>query len=203
MKTKLLINLLTFASVASVIISGGCARQSASEEKSYSNPAASPQEVKTAAPESAAEAPTPVKKDSAKSTGEKTDQTGAAGNSLIGVIKTPPEDGFGCYLVLPADIDKTSDKRRYLLVVEDDGSGLMNVGGSDTRLKNEKSSEVKSSGGKKRFVWIYSANAVKVTVNLTQTKTSNDGENTHFDAVIKADKDGRTQSMQAKGFCGG
>ncbi|MGI8555420.1 MAG: hypothetical protein ACR2LT_03570, partial [Pyrinomonadaceae bacterium] len=38
----------------------------------------------------------------------------AAQNSLIGIIKTPPSNGFGCYFVPPADINKNSGERRYL-----------------------------------------------------------------------------------------
>lgn len=125
-----------------------------------------------------------------------------AQNSLVGTIKTPPS-GFGCYFVPPADINKDSTERRYLFIVEDAGGGLMNVGGSDLSLANEKSYSIKSLKGKKRFVWTFGGSGVKTTINLTQTKTSNDGENTHFDAVIKVSKGSRTQSIQAKGFCGG
>lgn len=121
-----------------------------------------------------------------------------AQKSLIGIVEKPPE-GFGCYFVMPADINKTSDKRRYLFIGEDDGSGLMNIGGSDLKLTRGKSSQ----NGKNKSVLTYSTGKVKVTLNLTQTKTTNDGADTHFDALIKAVKGAQTQSIRAKGFCGG
>lgn len=123
----------------------------------------------------------------------------SAQKSLIGVVEAPPEGGFGCYFVMPADIDKASDERRYLFLDDEDGNALMNIGGSDMKLTRNKSSQ----NGKNKSVWTFSAGKVKVTLNLTQTKTTNDGENTYFDALIKAVKGAQTQSIRAKGFCGG
>lgn len=121
---------------------------------------------------------------------------------LIGTIKAKAEDGYGCYFVPPADVDKISSKRNYLLLVDDDDTALMNIDGRDVKLKPGKSAEAKRSAGKK-FVWNFSSEEVKVELSLTETETSNEGENSHYDAVIKIQKGATIESVKAKGFCGG
>ena len=87
-------------------------------------------------------------------------------------------------------------------MIYDDGSGLMNLDGDDRKLTrlNPNSSD---TGKGKKAVWIFSVNDYKVTLNLTITGTSNDGENTNLNAVVKVVKNGVEQTVAAKGFCGG
>lgn len=130
-------------------------------------------------------------------------QTVSQKEKLIGFLDTANALGFGCYFVPPADFEKISTERRYLFLLDDDGKGLINVGGEDLKLKPEKSYEIKPRNGKKRFVWNYGFGNVKAVFNLTQINTANDGSDTYFDAVITVTKASQKQSIQAKGFCGG
>lgn len=119
---------------------------------------------------------------------------------LVGTFKVKL-DGFGCYFVPPEDIDKRSDLRRYLFTDDDDGVGTMKIAGRSVRLKIERAYEVKSRN--KKFVWIYADGNTKVRFDLTQTETTNEGSNVHYDAVITVQKGAQKRSIKAKGFCGG
>ena len=123
--------------------------------------------------------------------------------SIIGNIIKPTEIGVGCYFVPPADINKSSDERRYLVLIDDDGNGLINLDGEDRQMIRQKSEQTNQPKGKKEVLWLFSAGKFKIKLNLKITGTSNDDENTHFNATIEVNKDERKQTLAAKGFCGG
>ncbi len=123
-------------------------------------------------------------------------------SSLIGILETKSDGGYVCYLAPLSESNKMASDRRYYFL-DDDLGGTMNIEGKDVFLELSKSYEIKPRRGKKRVVWEFRSPGITARFDLTVTKTTNDGANVHYDALINVTKGKRKDSVRAKGFCGG
>ncbi|MGB7208946.1 MAG: ankyrin repeat domain-containing protein [Pyrinomonadaceae bacterium] len=126
--------------------------------------------------------------------------TTTAQSKGIGFVKSDRD--FGCYMSPISDANKMASERRYYFLDNESG-GIMNIDGEEVLLNRTRSYEIKQLKGKKRLVWMFNSQNTAVRFDLIVTKTANEGEAVFYDALMTVTKDGKKQSVKAKGFCGG
>ncbi|MGI9034985.1 MAG: hypothetical protein ACR2GD_02985 [Pyrinomonadaceae bacterium] len=127
--------------------------------------------------------------------------------SLVGTIKQRPEDGYGCYAVLPKDWDAEWDKRPYIFYITDNGgvtpdNGKMNIEGKDVKLKVKSQTEKKEEGGKTYVDWVYENENVRAHFEMEISERL-DSSAVVYDGRVIVSTYSKMQTVQIKAFCGG
>lgn len=131
--------------------------------------------------------------------------------SLIGTFKLAESDyGCGCAFQRPVDMHKKApahDQFVFISNIDDPRTTKMNIDQKIVQLRMTKPNNKLLRGRVgERFTEVWGANGIEAKIDYVTThvcrKGDEDCEATDYDVIISVTKEGRQQTVNAKGACG-